>query len=66
MVRLIGHGMVAAAALLSATQTARAVGNQDVATLVEATPAKAFVAGWLLVILVALMLAVSFLKRSNR
>jgi len=59
-----GVGVLVAAAVPVAA--AMAAGNSDVAGLVETAPSGPYVASTLVVVLVALLLAAGFLKRSNR
>jgi hypothetical protein len=66
MGRFVTLGLAVLAAVVSIAPAAQGAGNADVATLVESAPAGAFVAGWLVVVLVALLLAAGLLKRGNR
>ena len=66
MGRFVTLGVVALVAVAWIAPAAQGADNKDVATLVESTPAGAFVAGWLVVVLVALLLAAGLLKRGNR
>ncbi len=54
------------AASVAVVQAAMAADNSNVVELVKATPRGPYVAATLVVVLVALLMAAGFLKRSNR
>jgi len=64
--RLFWQALAAVAAMWIAVPTARAVTNKQVAEAIRSAPTGAYVLAYLVVILAAIVLALSLLKRPNR
>ncbi len=64
--RFFRQALAAIAATWIAVPTARAVTNEDVRDAIRSAPTGAYVLAYLVVILAAIVLALSLLKRPNR
>ena len=64
--RLFWQALAAVAAMWIAVPTARAATNKEVVEAIRSAPTGAYVPAYLVVILVAIVLALSLLRRPNR